>query len=138
MELGGKELIMNKQPGVLIVDDLGFMRSAIRDILESEGIRVAGEAENGHRCIEFYRKQPVQLVLLDITMPEMDGIEALEKLMSLDRTASVVMCSAMGQDKYIIRSIQLGARDFIIKPFKAERVVSAVRKAIRADERKRG
>ena len=121
---------MKHLSGVLIVDDLEFMRTAIREILESEGIKVAGEAENGKKCIEFYYHNPVDLVLLDITMPVMDGIETLKRLKKLDRNAKVVMCSAMGQDKYIIRSIQLGAKDFIVKPFKAERIVSAVKKAI--------
>ena len=123
-------MILKKRiSGVLLVDDLSFMRTAIRGILQDAGIPVAGEAENGRKCLEFYYRHPVELVLLDITMPVMDGIETLEKLMRLDRNARVVMCSAMGEDKYIIRSIQLGARDFIVKPFKAERIVSAVRKA---------
>lgn len=122
--------ISNRSPGVLIVDDLSFMRTAIREILDAEGIPIAGEAENGRKCLEFYFRNPVELVLLDITMPVMDGIETLKKLKIMDRDARVVMCSAMGQDKYIIRSIQLGARDFIVKPFKPERIVSAVKKAI--------
>ena len=127
---GGKVKAKDRFPGVLIVDDLQFMRTAIREILQNEGIPVAGEAENGRKCLEFYYGNPVELVLLDITMPVMDGIEALGKLKMLDPDVRVVMCSAMGQDKYIIRSIQLGAVDFIVKPFKAERIVSAVRKAI--------
>ncbi|HAK44552.1 MAG TPA: two-component system response regulator [Spirochaeta sp.] len=106
------------------------MRTAIREILNAEGLTVAGEAENGRKCLEFYYRNPVELVLLDITMPVMDGIETLKKLKRMDRNVRVVMCSAMGQDKYIIRSIQLGARDFIVKPFKPERIISAVRKAI--------
>jgi len=122
-------ILKKRISGVLLVDDLSFMRTAIRGILQDAGIPVAGEAENGRKCLEFYYRHPVELVLLDITMPVMDGIETLEKLMRLDRNARVVMCSAMGEDKYIIRSIQLGARDFIVKPFKAERIVSAVRKA---------
>ncbi|MDC7227480.1 MAG: response regulator [Spirochaetales bacterium] len=120
----------DRHAGVLIVDDLPFMRTAIRDILNEGGIPVAGEAENGLKCLEFYYRNPVALVLLDITMPVMDGIETLAKLKHLDRESQVIMCSAMGQDKYIIRSIQLGARDFIVKPFKPERIISAVRKAI--------
>lgn len=120
----------NRNAGILIVDDLPFMRTAIREILNAEGLTVAGEAENGRKCLEFYYRNPVELVLLDITMPVMDGIETLKKLKRMDRNVRVVMCSAMGQDKYIIRSIQLGARDFIVKPFKPERIISAVRKAI--------
>lgn len=126
--------LKSRIPGVLIVDDLSFMRTAIREILQNEGIPVAGEAENGRKALQFYYHNPVDLVLLDITMPVMDGIETLEKLKRIDRNARVVMCSAMGQDKYIIRSIQLGARDFIVKPFKAERIISAVKKAIDLNE----
>jgi two-component system chemotaxis response regulator CheY len=121
--------LKKRRSGILIVDDLSFMRTAIRDILQNDGISVAGEAENGRRCLEFYYRHPVELVLMDITMPEMDGIEALYRLMRLDKNAKVVMCSAMGQEKYILRAIQLGAKDFIVKPFKSERVISAVRKA---------
>ena len=120
----------NRGAGVLIVDDLPFMRTAIREILSAEGISIAGEAENGRKCLEFYYRNPVELVLLDITMPVMDGIATLERLKRMDKDARVVMCSAMGQDKYIIRSIQLGAKDFIVKPFKPERIISAVRRAI--------
>ena len=121
---------IDRKSGVLIVDDLHFMRTAIRDILEDGGISVAGEASNGRECLEFYLRNPVELVLLDITMPVMDGLETLRRLKKYDRDAAVVMCSAMGQDSYIIRSIQLGARDFIVKPFKPERILSAVRKAV--------
>ena len=119
-----------RKAGVLIVDDLPFMRTAIREILDADGITIAGEAENGRKCLEFYYRNPVELVLLDITMPVMDGIATLERLKRMDENACVVMCSAMGQDKYIIRSIQLGAKDFIVKPFKPERIISAVRKAL--------
>ena len=126
--------LSKRASGVLIVDDLAFMRTAIRDILQNAGIPVAGEAENGLRALECYYRKPAGLVLMDITMPVMDGIEALEKLMRLDPCARVVMCSAMGEDKYIIRAIQLGARDFIVKPFKPARIVSAVRKASGLDE----
>ena len=123
-----------RKAGILIVDDLPFMRTAIREILENEGLPVAGEAENGRKCLEFYYRNPAQLVILDITMPVMDGIEALTILKKMDRDAKVVMCSAMGQDKYIIKAIQLGARDFIVKPFKADRIISSVRKAIDLNE----
>ncbi len=120
----------DRRPGVMIVDDLAFMRTAIRDILVKEGIPVAGEAADGKECLKMYYSQPVELVLLDITMPVMDGIETLERLMKMDKSARVIMCSAMGQDRYIIRSIQLGAKDFVVKPFKPERIVSAVKKAV--------
>ena len=136
MELGAEKLtdgLLSR--GVMIVDDLSFMRTVIREILEEASIPVADEAENGLECLEKYYSNPVDIVLLDITMPVMDGLVALEKLMKIDGNAKVIMCSAMGQDKFIIKSIQLGARDFIVKPFKPERILSAVRKAAGYNEK---
>ena len=114
---------------VLIVDDLSFMREAIRDILENEGIVVAGEASDGAAGIEAYMNLHPDVVLMDITMPVMDGLHSLKGIRQRDRDAVVVMCSALGQQEYVIRAIQLGARDFIVKPFRAERIVNAVRRA---------
>ncbi|RKX79991.1 MAG: two-component system response regulator [Spirochaetes bacterium] len=114
---------------VLIADDLKFVRDAVREILENAGFLVAGEAENGYEAVRIYLKERPDIVILDITMPVMDGLKALEKIKRLDPHAKVIMCSALGQQEYIIRSIQLGARDFIVKPFKPERIVSAVTRA---------
>ena len=119
---------------VLVVDDLVFMREAIRDILENAGLIVVGEAGDGVEGVAGYRLHRPDVVLLDITMPVMDGLAALKEIRQNDPEAVVVMCSALGQQEYIIRSIQLGARDFIVKPFRPERVVSAVTKAARAYE----
>ena len=116
---------------VLVVDDLEFMRDAIRDILEGAGLEIAGEAENGETGVEAYGRLKPDVVLMDITMPVMDGLRALGTIRRDDPDAVVVMCSALGQQEYIIRAIQLGARDFIVKPFRPERVVSAVKKAAR-------
>ncbi len=116
---------------VLVVDDLEFMRDAIGEILQSAGFDVVAEAENGRIAVDQYVRRRPDVVLLDITMPEMDGIEALKQIRAIDSRAAVIMCSALGQQKHIIRSIQLGARDFIVKPFKPERIVSAVRKVVR-------
>ena len=116
---------------VLVVDDLGFMRDAIRDILESGGFSVVGEAENGKIGIDRYLSCRPDVVLMDITMPIMNGIKALRHIRKADPNAVVIMCSALGQQEYIIRAIQLGARDFVIKPFRPERILSAVRKATR-------
>ena len=116
---------------VLVVDDLAFMRDAIRDILEDAGLVVSGEAENGSSGIEAYRRLKPDVVLMDITMPVMDGLRALRQIRREDPDAAIVMCSALGQQEYIIGAIQLGARDFIVKPFRPERVVSAVKKAAR-------
>lgn len=125
-------LIMGKI-SVLIVDDLLFMRTAIREILEANGITAAGEAENGFRAVQLYRELKPDVVLMDITMPVMNGIKALDRIMKIDSSAKVIMCSALGQNRYIIKSIQLGAKDFIVKPFKAERIVSAIKKVLDID-----
>lgn len=115
---------------ILICDDAAFMRMMIKDILTKNGYTVAGEAENGLKAIEKYAELKPDLVLMDITMPEMDGIQALKKIKSTDPAASVIMCSAMGQQAMVIESIQAGARDFIVKPFQADRVLEAVKKVI--------
>ena len=115
---------------ILICDDAAFMRMMIKDILTKNGYTVAGEAENGAKAVEKYTELKPVLVLMDITMPEMDGIQALKKIRELDPKASVIMCSAMGQQAMVIESIQSGAKDFIVKPFQADRVLEAVRKVV--------
>ena len=115
---------------ILIVDDAAFMRMMIKDILTKNGYNVVGEAENGLKAIEKYSETKPDLVLMDITMPEMDGIQALKKLKAIDAGANIIMCSAMGQQAMVIESIQSGAKDFIVKPFQADRVLQAVKKAI--------
>ena len=115
---------------VLIVDDLAFIKLIIRDILEKRGIEVAGEASNGIEAVEMYVKLKPDVVLMDITMPRMDGIQSLSKIMSMDPNAKVIMCSALGQQKLIIQAIKLGAKDFIVKPFKAERIIGAIKKTL--------
>ena len=111
---------------ILICDDAAFMRMMIKDILVKNGYNIAGEAENGVKAVEKYQETKPDLVLMDITMPEMDGIQALKKIKAIDANASVVMCSAMGQQAMVIESIQSGARDFIVKPFQPDRVIEAV------------
>ena len=115
---------------ILICDDAAFMRMMIKDILSKNGYNVAGEAENGAKAVEKYNELKPDLVLMDITMPEMDGIQALKKIKENDPSASVIMCSAMGQQAMVIESIQSGARDFIVKPFQADRVLEAVKKVV--------
>ena len=114
----------------MICDDAAFMRMMIKDILTKNGYNVAGEAENGAKAVEKYAELKPDLVLMDITMPEMDGIEALKKIKASDPSASVIMCSAMGQQAMVIESIQSGAKDFIVKPFQADRVIEAVQKVV--------
>lgn len=115
---------------VLICDDAAFMRMMIKDILSKNGYNVAGEAENGAKAVEKYAEVKPDLVLMDITMPEMDGIQALKKIKAADPGAKIIMCSAMGQQAMVIESIQAGAKDFIVKPFQADRVLEAVKKVI--------
>ncbi|MDX9802194.1 MAG: response regulator [Spirochaetia bacterium] len=117
--------------GVLIVDDLQFVRISIKEVLEKEGIPVAGEAADGMAALEMYEKTRPDIVLLDITMPVMDGLSALKFLKTKYPESKVIMCSALGQQKYIIRAIQLGASDFVVKPFKPERLISSIRKTLR-------
>ena len=115
---------------VLICDDAAFMRMMIKDILSKNGYNIAGEAENGLKAIEKYNELKPDLVLMDITMPEMDGIEALKKIKEADPKATIIMCSAMGQQAMVIEAIQSGAKDFIVKPFQPERVLEAVKKVV--------
>jgi two-component system, chemotaxis family, chemotaxis protein CheY len=117
-------------PRVLVVDDIEFIKLIIRDILEKRGFQVVGEASNGIEAIELYTKVKPDVVLMDITMPRMDGIQALSKIMEIDKAAKVIMCSALGQQRLIIQAIQLGAKDFIVKPFKAERIIGAIKKTL--------
>ncbi|MBO4214070.1 MAG: response regulator [Lachnospiraceae bacterium] len=115
---------------ILICDDAAFMRMMIKDILTKNGYGIAGEAENGQIAVDKYNETKPDLVLMDITMPEMDGIQALKKIREADSNAVVVMCSAMGQQAMVIEAIQSGAKDFIVKPFQADRVLEAVKKVI--------
>jgi two-component system chemotaxis response regulator CheY len=115
---------------ILVVDDAAFMRMMIKDILGKNDFEVIGEAADGAQAVEKFQELSPDLVTLDITMPEMDGIEALKKIREIDPNARVIMCSAMGQQAMVIDAIQAGAKDFIVKPFQADRVVEAVRKAL--------
>ncbi|TYP59917.1 response regulator [Thermosediminibacter litoriperuensis] len=116
--------------GILIVDDAAFMRMMIKDILTKNGYEVVGEAENGAVAVEKFKELRPSLVVMDITMPEMDGIEAVRRIKSIDPDARIIMCSAMGQQAMVIDAIQAGARDFVVKPFQPDRVLEAVKKAL--------
>ncbi len=115
---------------ILVVDDAAFMRMMIKDILTKNGYEVAGEAENGAIAVSKYSELKPDLVLMDITMPEKDGIQALKDIKANDGGAKVIMCSAMGQQAMVIEAIQSGAKDFIVKPFQADRVIEAVKKVV--------
>ena len=115
---------------ILIVDDAAFMRMMIKDILSKNGFEVVGEAGDGVQAIEKNNELKPDLVTMDITMPEMDGIAALKEIKSKNPNAIIIMCSAMGQQAMVIDAIQAGAKDFIVKPFQADRVIEAISKAL--------
>jgi two-component system chemotaxis response regulator CheY len=117
---------------VLVVDDLPMMRAAIRKALSRDGFRIVGEAENGRDGVLTYAEKRPDVVILDIAMPVMDGITALEKLLVVDPAATVVMCSALGEQEMVMQALRRGAREFVVKPFTTERLVSAVSRVVRS------
>ncbi|MDC3414126.1 response regulator [Aquibacillus sp. 3ASR75-11] len=115
---------------VLIVDDAAFMRMMLKDILLKHEFEVVGEAQDGLQAIDQYKELSPCLVIMDITMPEMDGITALKELKKINPEAKVIMCSAMGQQSMVVDAIQAGAKDFIVKPFQADRVMESIQKVL--------
>lgn len=111
---------------ILVVDDAAFMRMMVKDTLTKNGYTDLEEAGDGAQALEKYKSIKPDLVIMDITMPNMDGLEALKAIRAEDPSASVVMCSAMGQEAMVIEAIKSGAKDFIVKPFKPERVLKTV------------
>ena len=115
---------------ILVADDAAFMRMMIKNILTQNGHEVVGEAENGAEAVARYAELKPDVTTMDITMPEKDGIAALKEILAGDPSAKVVMCSALGQEAKVIESIRSGAKDFVVKPFQQDRVLSAVTKAL--------
>ncbi len=113
---------------ILVVDDASFVRMALGQIITEDGHEIVGEAADGAEAIEKYKLLHPDLVTMDITMPEMNGIEALKGIIEYDPNAKVLMCSAMGQQDFVLQAIQAGALDFIVKPFDKERVKEAIRR----------
>jgi len=111
---------------IMLVDDAAFMRMMIKNTLSQNGYTEIVEAENGERAVSLYSSEKPDLVLMDITMPIMDGLEALKHIKESDSTAKVVMCSAMGQEAMVVEALKLGAKDFIVKPFKPDRIMKTV------------
>jgi len=111
---------------VMVVDDALFMRNMLKDILVRAGHDVVAEAENGEIALELYQELKPDLVTMDIVMPKKSGIEALQDIMALDASACVVMVSALGQDSLVLEAVEFGAKDFIAKPFKEEKVLETV------------
>lgn len=116
---------------IMIVDDAAFMRMMIKDIITKNNLGSVIEAEDGSIAVEKYSQEKPDLVLMDITMPEMDGIQAVKQIVKNDPNAKIVMCSAMGQQAMVIEAIQAGAKDFIVKPFQPDRVIEAVKKMLK-------
>ncbi|MCW3060605.1 MAG: response regulator [Capsulimonas sp.] len=115
---------------ILITDDALFMRVTLKNILVANGYEVVGEATNGQEAVEKYDAHQPDLVLMDITMPIMDGITATRTIKGKHPAANVVMCTAMGQKNMVIEAIQAGAKDFIVKPFQPDRVLDSIKKLI--------
>lgn len=113
---------------VLVADDTAFMRLTLRNVLERNGYEVVGEAENGREAVEQYQLLRPDLVTMDITMPEMDGLTAIREIMKIDPNARIIVCSAMGQKPMVIEALSAGAKDYLVKPFQPERVIEAVEK----------
>ncbi|RFU63918.1 response regulator [Peribacillus glennii] len=113
---------------ILITDDAAFMRLQLRDMITKAGHEVVGEAENGRIAVEKYIELRPDLVTMDITMPEMDGVNAVKEIKKNDPEAKIIMCSAMGQQQMVVEAIQAGAKDFLVKPFSADRIEEALRK----------
>ena len=116
---------------ILLADDLAFIKMVQKEILEKRGYQVVGEAKDGIEVIEKYKKLKPDVVIMDITMPRMDGLNALKAIKQVDPTARVIVCSALGQQKLIIEAIKMGAKDFIVKPFDPERLAAAIQKALK-------
>jgi two-component system chemotaxis response regulator CheY len=116
---------------VLVVDDAAFMRKMVTDALSGGGHEIVGEAANGEEAVQRFQELRPDVMTLDITMPEKDGLAALQEIIAVDPGAKVVMCSALGQESKVLQSIKLGAKDFVVKPFQPARVLSAIEKALR-------
>ena len=115
---------------IMVVDDAGFMRKMVQTHLTKAGYSDFVEGEDGQKAVELYKELKPDLVIMDITMPNMDGIEALRNIKAFDADAKVVMCSARGQEAMVMEAIKLGALDFIVKPFKADRIIQTVNKVL--------
>ncbi|NLL43101.1 MAG: response regulator [Firmicutes bacterium] len=113
---------------VMITDDTAFMRMTLKNVIEKNGYTVVAEAADGEEAVALYKEFKPDMVTMDITMPKMDGITAIKEIMKFDPTAKIIVCSAMGQKPMVIEALSAGAKDFLVKPFDAERVVESLRK----------
>ncbi len=115
---------------VLLVDDASFMRMMLKNILVGAGYEIAGEADNGVKAIELFKTLKPNLVIMDIIMPEMGGIDAVREIVKVNPTAKILICSSMGQQSLVVEAIQAGAKDFIVKPFQPSNVLDSVKKVL--------
>ena len=115
---------------VLVVDDAKFMRTLVKDALVPSGHEIVGEAENGNVAVELYKKLKPDLVTMDITMREKDGIEAAQEILQFDPAAKIIMVTALGQENLLTKAIKIGVKDFVVKPFPPERLQKAAEKAL--------
>ncbi|WP_217585520.1 response regulator [Lentibacillus saliphilus] len=115
---------------ILVTDDANFMRVTLSNILQREGHEVVGQAENGQEAVHLYQTLKPDLVTMDITMPIMNGIDAIQEIIKIDANAIIVVCSAMGQQKVVVEAIEFGATDFIVKPFDPSRVLETIGRAL--------
>lgn len=117
---------MKNEIKIMIVDDALFMRKSILKSLNRHGYKCVVEAQNGTEGIELYQKEKPNIVLLDITMPDKTGIEVLESVLNIDQDACIIMCSAVGQEKMIMKALRLGAKDYIVKPYNEDVLISMI------------
>lgn len=115
---------------ILVTDDAAFMRMQLKDMLTKLGHEVIGEAANGLEAVQLNKELNPDLITMDITMPEMSGIEAVKEIRKTDQDVKIIMCSAMGQQGMVVEAIKAGAQDFIVKPFDAERITESLNKAL--------
>lgn len=115
---------------ILLVDDAPIIRLKLKNILSAQGYDIVGEASNGVEALARYKELKPDLVTMDIVMPERDGVEALEDILKFDEKAKVIMVTAIDQRSSLMEAIQLGAVDYIVKPFEDDRVIEAINKAI--------
>ncbi|CAN7763952.1 response regulator [Paenibacillus sp. LjRoot153] len=120
---------------ILVVDDAAFMRLMLKEILTKGGHHVIGEAANGVEAIKKYSELKPDLVTMDITMPVLEGVDALIQIKQVDPNAKIIMCSAMGQQLMVVKAIKAGAKDFIVKPFQPDRVLEAIKKLLASTSR---
>ena len=119
---------------ILIVDDAAFMREMLRDLLTEEGFEIAAEAADGDEAVAAFAEYSPDLVMLDIVMPRKSGLEALREIIANDPDATIVMCSALGQESLVMEALDAGAKDFVVKPFKPERALEVVDKITSKDD----